>query len=281
MGDHPLLEPLLAAIAARRAARPGRMVVAGLCGAQGSGKTTLAAALTARLEAGGTRAATLSLDDLYHTRAERQALARRVHPLFVTRGVPGTHDVALGLATLAALDRGEAAPLPLFDKATDDRVPAAQWPHAPAPLAVLVLEGWCLGARPQAAAALADPVNPLERVEDADAIWRSHANRALAGDYQHLFARIDLLALLAAPDFAVVARWRDQAEQALRQRGAPGAMDKTAIARFVQHYERLTRHILAEMPDRADLVAWLDANRQVVGQGRTETRSSANFGSGT
>jgi hypothetical protein len=56
--------------------------------------------------------AVLSLDDLYRTRAERQAMARQVHPLFATRGVPGTHDVDLGLATIAALRRGKASPCP-------------------------------------------------------------------------------------------------------------------------------------------------------------------------
>jgi D-glycerate 3-kinase len=40
-------------------------------------------------------------------------------------------------------------------------------------------------------------------------------------------------------------------------------MDDAQIARFVQYYERLTRHILAEMADRADLVIELDPNRAV------------------
>ncbi len=41
-------------------------------------------------------------------------------------------------------------------------------------------------------------------------------------------------------------------------------MDAAAIARFVQFYERLTRHMLAEMPGRADLVARLDNDRIVL-----------------
>lgn len=248
-----------------------RMAVIGLCGAQGSGKSTLTAALAARLAEDGLRVAVLSLDDLYLTRAARLALAARVHPLFATRGVPGTHDVALGLATLAALDRGETAPLPRFDKAADDRAPRAAWPRAPAGTQVLLLEGWCLGARPQPEAALAAPVNALEAQEDPDGTWRHHVNAALGGDYQQFFARIDALALLAAPDFGVVAQWREQQEAQLRAGGGPAVMTPAQVGRFIQHYQRLTQWILEEMPGRADLVARLDAGRGIMALQRERT----------
>jgi len=128
-----LLDQIRAALAGRRS-----LLVVGLCGAQGSGKTTLVKALAGALEAEGIRAAALSLDDLYLTRAERQELAQDVHPLLATRGVPGTHDVALGLDTIAALERGEAVRLPRFDKAVDDRAPMADWPLAPAETQVML-----------------------------------------------------------------------------------------------------------------------------------------------
>ncbi|MDF8335211.1 kinase [Novosphingobium sp. HBC54] len=247
------------------AARPSGLFVVGICGAQGSGKSTIANAL---VDALAVPAAALSLDDLYLPRADRQALAQQVHPLFATRGVPGTHDPDLGLATIAALERGEPAPLPRFDKAADDRLPVAHWPKAPAGTRVLVLEGWCLGARPQPQAALADPLNALERDEDPDGIWRHAVNAALGGPgYRALFGRIDHLTLLAAPGWQAVLPWRTQQEQALRREGR-GGMTDAQLARFVQHYERLTGHILAEMPAHADLVLQLDAARQVVGQRR-------------
>ncbi|MBA3054743.1 MAG: kinase [Sphingomonadales bacterium] len=256
--DPALLDAALALIRERRGAG---LFIFGLCGAQGSGKSTLARALVAALTARGKRAAALSLDDLYLTHAERAGLGRSVHPLFATRGVPGTHDIPLGLALFDALARGEPAALPRFSNAADDRLPPAEWPHAPAGLEVLVFEGWCVGARPQDEAALAVPVNDLERMEDADARWRTHANTCLGGPYQRLFARLDALMLLAAPSFAVIARWRLEQEQDL----APGArMDAAAVARFVGFYERLTRHMLAEMPARADLVAPLDEMRRPV-----------------
>lgn len=251
------LAPLL------RATPAERPFVLGLCGAQGSGKSTLAAALATRFE----RAAILSLDDLYRTKAERAHLARTIHPLFATRGVPGTHDVALGLATFDALDRGEAAALPRFDKARDDRAPADQWGHAPAGTRLLIFEGWCVGARPEPEAALAEPINALEREEDVGGVWCGTANTALAGDYRRLFARLDRLMLLAAPGFDVVRGWRIEQERNLRAHtapDAPGLMSDAGVTRFIQHYERLTRHILAEMPARADAVARLAPDRSLL-----------------
>ena len=260
-----LVETLVAAI--QRWRGTGLLTV-GISGAQGSGKSTLTAALAAQLAQDGVAAATLSLDDLYLGRDERRALAAAVHPLFVTRGPPGTHDVALGLVVLDALARGEPAPLPRVDKAADAATPRAAWPKAPQDCRVLLLEGWCLGARPESEAALTAPVNALEAAEDGQGHWRRHANTALAGEYQQLWARIDHLILLAAPGWEVVQGWREQQEAELRAKAgadAPGVMDPTQVARFVQHYERLTKHMLAELPGRADLVIRLGVGRGVLG----------------
>lgn len=262
---HPdITAAAMTAIREGLAQSPRRPFVLGICGAQGSGKSTLAEAIMRQCRGDGSAAACLSLDDLYLTRAERQELAHDVHPLLATRGVPGTHDIALGLEVLAALEQGEAAALPRFDKSRDDRSPPQAWGHAPAGCAVLVLEGWCVDAIPQAEAALDEPVNRLEAEEDEAGVWRRHANAALGGAYRQLFARIDRLMLLAAPHFEVVFNWRLGQEEALRAAAgpdAPGLMDATAIARFIQHYERLTRHILAEMPARADVVVRLGEDR--------------------
>ena len=46
---------------------------------------------------------------------------------------------------------------------------------------------------------------------------------------------------------------------ALEGGDASRVMDDAAIARFIAHYERVTRHILEEMPPRADHLA-MDAN---------------------
>jgi D-glycerate 3-kinase len=261
--EGPTLDAAEAALRRALAHTSRRPFVFGLCGAQGSGKSTLAAGLARRFDADGIATANLSLDDLYSTRAEREVLARVMHPLLLTRGVPGTHDVELGLRILAELDARRPVALPRFDKGRDDRAPSEQWGEAAAGTELLILEGWCVGARPQAEAELAVPINALERDEDGDGSWRRFVNDALGGNYQRLFGRIDLLMLLAAPNFEVVRDWREQQEQELRKRGATQAMSRQEIGRFIQHYERLTRHILAEMPGRAALVAELAEDRSL------------------
>lgn len=208
------LPPIRAAVV-RALGRPGRRpLVVGIAGAQGSGKSTVAAALVAGVIAEGLAAATLSIDDLYLSRADRVELARQVHLLFATRGVPGTHDLPLAARTLATIDAGLPVRLPRFDKAVDDRAPEAEWPRIDRALDLLVIEGWCVGAVAQGTAALAEPVNALERDEDPTGRWRCHADAALARDYPALFGRVDLLVLLAAPDFAVVRDWRREQEAA-------------------------------------------------------------------
>lgn len=250
----------------RRAA--GRPILVGINGAQGSGKTTLCHFLAELLlpELGLT-AVTLALDDLYLTHAERRQLARDVHPLLVTRGVPGTHDVDLGLALLGKLLAGtEPVALPRFDKSRDDRAPAAEWPVVSPPFDIVLFEGWCVGATPQDEEALAAPVNALEWKEDADGGWRRFVNDALAGPYRRLFAPIDMLVMLAPPDFGSVLANRREQERKLAAKVEAGdhVMDDAALARFVQHYERLTRHMLATLPSRADIVVSLGRDHEVL-----------------
>lgn len=265
MVDPALLE-LVASLAAGLAGKSGGPPLIGVAGAQGCGKTTLARAAAGRL--GG---AVLSLDDVYRTRTERARLGREVHPLLAVRGPPGTHDLALAERTIAALTAagpGTLTPLPAFDKLADDRAAAADWPVFRGRPAVILIDGWCLGATAQPAAALAEPVNALEREEDADGVWRRRVNAALAGRYQTFLDRFDAIIHLAAPGFDTVLDWRCEQEAGLLGI-APGdlpASRREALGRFIQHFERITRHMLAGGV-RADVVARLTADRQLVKPG--------------
>src|SRR5690606_21796100 len=204
----------------------------------------------------------LSIDDVYLDRGARQALARDVHPLLATRGPPGTHDLALAFATLDALRDTGAAALPRFDKPGDRRLPQHDWPRV-SRIDLVVLEGWFIGTPAEDEAALRAPINTLERSEDRDATWRRWCNAALARDYPALWARIDRLLFLQPPGFEVVYRWRRGQEQALRaaEPGRPG-MDDAALARFIQHYERVSRQAVATLPGRADACVVLDGARR-------------------
>lgn len=258
----PALLDLIGDLAAARAG-PDRPPLIGISGPQGSGKTTLARAAADRLAG-----AAFSLDDVYLTRAERGALAASVHPLFAVRGPPGTHDLDLADRAVAALrsaDGTAATRLPRFDKLADERAPEADWPAFEGRPKVILVDGWCLGATGQEPAALAAPINALERDKDPNAVWRSFVDSALAGRYQAFFAGFDAIIFLAAPSFEAVLDWRCEQEAGLLGL-APGDLPadrRAGLAGFVQHFERITRHMLAG-GIVADAFVRLDRERRVL-----------------
>ncbi len=244
-------------------------LLVGVNGSQGSGKSTLCTLLSGLLEVGfAQRCCVLSLDDLYLTRDQRQALAAQVHPLLVTRGVPGTHDVALGLQLFESLSNASEdsrIPIPRFDKALDDRVTESSREIFVGCPDLILFEGWCVGAVAQPEEELEQPVNDLEAAEDRDGRWRGYVNRQLAEVYSPLFARLDLLLMLKIPSWEMVDVWRSKQEAQLATRNTGrGVMTKSALQRFIMHYERLTRHQLVEMPPRANLILELNENQRVV-----------------
>ena len=238
-----------------------KTVLMGLCGPQGSGKTTIALATRSLLEDRGLNAVVLSLDDFYLGREARLRLAKETHPLMATRGPPGTHDVAMMSMAIDQLRGAGRVVLPAFDKATDTRKPRGQWEMVKAPVDVILVEGWCVGAAAQGQAALVAPINSLEATEDADGRWRALVNNQLDGPYQTLFGKLHELVLLQAPSFDVVAGWRREQEAKLRARTGAG-MNDAEVDRFVAHYERLSRWIAQEMPERAQWVVSLDKDRR-------------------
>lgn len=272
--EHALADvyiPLATALTEQARGQDAALLV-GINGAQGAGKSTLCSLLQVVLEEGYCqRVAVLSIDDLYLTAAERKVLSQRVHPLFATRGVPGTHDVELGVQLLNALKQlksGETQAIPLFDKAIDDRLQREYWHQVTGPLDLILFEGWCVGAMPQSESELIEPVNLLERDEDPDLTWRRYVNLQLQKSYSRLFAELDLLLMLKVPGMESVVSWRSLQEQKLAkvtgQQAKHKIMDDAALQRFIMHYERLTRAMLREMPDRADLVLELNAEHQIA-----------------
>ena len=239
-------------------------------GAQGTGKSTLSEFLKLLLEDRHLlRCACLSIDDFYYTKDERMHLAEQVHPLLQTRGVPGTHDVNLGMAVcqqLMAAGPGSQTLVPRFNKAEDDRFDLEQWTVHKGEVDVLILEGWCVGARSQAAQSLNPAINDLEREQDADGTWRRYVNQCLQHDYDKWFAMIDKLVMLKAPSMDTVYNWRWQQEQQLiakNNSNGSGLMNEVQVKHFISHYQRLTEYILEEMPQRADCVLELNRDHQV------------------
>ena len=63
----------------------------GLAGGQGTGKTTTSSLIKIILtKYFKYKVFKISIDDFYKTRKERARLSKRIHPMLLTRGVPGT-----------------------------------------------------------------------------------------------------------------------------------------------------------------------------------------------
>ena len=256
---------------ARLIEKHGDTFVLGINGAQGTGKSTLAQLISEYLtRQHGRQIVILSIDDIYLTREERKSLSRSVHPLLSTRGVPGTHDVALGLSVierLRSLRQDETISIPRFDKSRDDRHAPCDWSITTGPVDLVIFEGWCVGSQATTHADLQEPMNALESSADADGRWRTYVNDALRTDYAQLFAALDGLLFLQVPDFDAVYRWRLEQEHKLRQSAkeeANAVMSDEQVAQFIQFYERITRNNITAMPAMANAIIRLGNDHQAI-----------------
>jgi len=254
----------------------GTPMLLGMQGSQGSGKSTLSKFLCVLLsQEHGLNCVALSLDDFYLTRAQRETLAKTVHPLLLTRGVPGTHDTQLATDTIQSLlnwnETNSPIAIPRFNKAIDDRYPASDWNHQHSKTDIVIFEGWCTGVAPQANIELEQAINDLEAKEDASGEWRRYVNTKLADEYQSLFNLIDRLVVLQAPSFECVYDWRWLQEQKLIEKLKDASedqkarvLDEAGVRHFISHYERLTRHCLLCLPDQCNWQLNLNKEHEII-----------------
>ena len=245
--------------------------IIGINGAQGSGKSTLAELMCAELQNRfSLRVIHFSIDDFYKTRTERIQMADNIHPLFITRGVPGTHDVELAQQVIQSLRKNkpkETVLIPRFDKSIDDRATSDKWLTYSGCPDIIIFEGWCVGSKPQKASQLKQAINPLEGNEDSNHVWRNTINNHLKNDYSKLFDKIDCLILLKAPNYDSIIRWRKEQEdkliQKLQQENSvlKNTMNLVQLKRFMMHFERITKQNLKTIPTIANFIIHLSENR--------------------
>ena len=248
--------------------KKGKTLFLGLSGGQGSGKTTVVGILKIILKKYFKRKTHVtSIDDFYKTLEERNKISSTIHPLFKTRGVPGTHDTNLikKFFDFIKKKKFKKFKLPKFDKSIDDRLNEKYWFNVKERPEIVIFEGWCVGAKPQPNSLLKKPINILEKYEDKDLIWRKHANEKLKREYKKIFAMIDNFIFMKIPNFNMVFKWRLLQERKLKKRShtTKKIMSYDKIKRFVMFYQRVTLQMFKDMPKVASVVLTLNNKHQL------------------
>jgi D-glycerate 3-kinase len=242
----------------------------GLAGGQGSGKTTISSILTLILQKYfKLKVFKVSIDDFYKTRKDRKLLSKNKHPLLMTRGVPGTHDVDLMLKFFKKVKSKSFKNLtiPKFNKAIDDRCKKSLWFKLKSKPDVVIFEGWCVGAKAQTNKQLKIPINSLERVYDQGIKWRSHVNNQLKSKYKTLFKQLDGLLYLKAKNFNILRNWRLKQERKLwvqtKEKKNLKIMSSGDVINFMQTYQRITQQMFKDAIKSSSIIMNLNKNHQI------------------
>jgi len=239
-----------------------RTKIIGLAGGQGSGKSTISKILKIILkEKFNLETVIFSIDDFYKTLKDREKMSKNISKLFLTRGVPGTHDTRMLLYCLKKLKKKSfnRILIPKFDKSTDNRCKKNRWIKVLKKPDVVIFEGWCVGAKAQQKSSLIKPINPLERLEDKNLIWRQKVNYELKNKYKKIFNLIDILIFLKVPSFKHVYKWRLLQEKKLKKASkGKKIMSNKQVKKFIMFYERITRHMLKTLGSMSEVVINID-----------------------
>lgn len=241
----------------------GKPLIQGLLGGQGTGKTTISFLLQIILQHLGLCAIAISLDDLYLSYKARQTLQQQDSRL-IWRGPPGTHDVAEGIRILDELRSPSQAEIliPRFDKTLHNGAGDRVAPIAVTPGDIIFFEGWCVGMRPIANSALANPPYPIVTPDDRK--FALDCNHRLK-TYLPLWQRLDRLIVLNPVNYRSCQQWRKEAEYKERKQGKGGMSDRE-IEQFVEYFWKalhpeLFIPPLIQNPDLVDLVIEINPDR--------------------
>ena len=234
-----------------------------IAGSQGAGKSTLAKIFKLVLEnAYKKKVMLLSIDDYYLSKNKRNKLSKNIHPLLITRGVPGTHDiVALKNDIINFQKKKFPIITPRFNKLKDD---ISSKKNIIKNAEILLLEGWCCGSPSINKKYLFQNINHLETILDKNKKWRQYYNSQLKKDYKKVFSLFDQQIYIQPPSFSYILKWRYNQEKnnALKSRNKD-FMNKKDLQKFIQHYEKLTKWMMKTMPAKADILIKIDSNQKI------------------
>ena len=245
-------------------------LIIGLAGGQGTGKTTITSIITIILKKYfKLNVFKISIDDFYKTIKQRTLLSKNKHPLLIIRGVPGTHDidVMLNFFKRIKVKNFKIIKLPKFNKGVDDRCKQSLWYKIQSKPDVVILEGWCVGARSQNSKELKKSVNSLEKIHDQNFKWRQYVNYQLKTKYKKLFNQLDYILFLKAKNFSLLRRWRLKQEKKLwlksKNKKNLKIMNKSEVKNFMDTYQRITQQMFKDMPKYSSIVMNLNNSHQI------------------
>jgi D-glycerate 3-kinase len=242
--------------------------VVGLSGGQGSGKTTITKIIKLILEKNyNLNVVNFSIDDFYKTRLQRKKMAKQTHKLFMTRGVPGSHDIKLLKKCFYSLykKKFKSFYIPKFNKSLDERDQRNKWQKVTKKPNIVLFEGWCVGSKPQNLKQLKRPINYLEKKYDIKLTWRRKVNNELKNNYSKIFRFIDKLIFLKVPHFKYVYKWRLLQEKKLKIKSkGKKIMNKNEIKKFIMFYERITKEMMRSKKKNYDVVINLDKKHRLT-----------------
>ena len=245
-------------------------MIIGLAGGQGTGKTTITSILSLILKKYfKLNVFKISIDDFYKTRSEREKLSKKKHPLLMIRGVPGTHDYRIIYDFFKKIKNKKfiSLRLPKFDKSKDDRCHKKLWYKINSRPDVIILEGWCVGAKAQKKSQLTNSINSLEKTKDQNLVWRKYVNIQLKTHYKNLFKKLNAIIYLRANNFRVLQKWRIKQEKVLflksKNKKNLRIMSRGDIINFMQTYQRITQNMFKDAPKYASIVIKLNSNHQI------------------
>ncbi len=237
----------------------------GLSGSQGSGKSTMSQILKIIFHSKfNLNVVCFSIDDFYKTSFERKKMSKSIHPLFMTRGVPGTHDNKMLYNTIKILlkKKFNIVKIPKFDKSIDDRLKVKNWQKIRKKPDIIIFEGWCVGAKPQSIRELKKPINILEKEEDTKLTWRKKVNNELKTNYKKIYNLLDKKIYLKVPNFKYALKWRLLQERKLRFLSKKRIMTDNQIKKFIMFYERITKSMIKNYR-KNDAVIIIDKSHKI------------------